>query len=200
MDKIIFLDIDGVLALMHKDHDEYGSLFHDEFVNNLQKIIDETGAKIVISSSWRKNGLVEMRNLWKHRNLPGEIIDTTASLYIQKGGGICFWNNKLNEHPTPKINGYSIPRGCEIEYWLKDKGFYHCSWNESEQDKICKESGIGSYVIIDDDSDMLYSQRNNFVKTSGNIGHEDMLDMGYGLTKKCAELAIEILNSTKRFY
>lgn len=193
--KIIFLDIDGVLALMHKEHDEFGSLFHKEFVNNLKQIIDETGAKIVISSSWRKSGLVEMLNMWKSRNLPGEIIDTTCSLYIKKGGGICFWNNKLNETPTPKIAGYSIPRGCEIEYWLKDKGFYHCVWDESKQAEICKESGIESYVIIDDDSDMLYNQRNNFVKTSGNMDHEDMLDTGYGLTKKCAELAIKILNS-----
>lgn len=192
--KIIFLDIDGVLALMHQEHDEYGSLFHQQFVDNLKFIIDETQAKIVISSSWRKSGLVEMKNLWKHRNLPGEIIDTTCSLYIQKNGGIQFWNNKLNEHPTPKIHSYSIPRGCEIEYWLKDKGFYHCVWDESKQDEICKESGIESYVIIDDDSDTLYNQRNNFVKTSGNMDHEDMLDMGYGLTKKCAELAIKILN------
>jgi len=192
--KIIFLDIDGVLALMHKEHDEFGSLFHQHFVDNLKLIIDETQAKIVISSSWRKNGLVEMLNLWKHRNLPGEIIDTTCSLYIQKNGGIQFWNNKLNEHPTLKIHGYSIPRGCEIEYWLKDKGFYHCVWDESKQESICKESGIESYVIIDDDSDMTYNQRNNFVKTSGNLDHEDMLDVGYGLTKKCAELAIKILN------
>lgn len=27
------------------------------------------------------------------------------------------------------------------------------------------------------------------------MGHEDMLDAGYGLTKKCAELAIKILNT-----
>ncbi len=194
MEKIIFLDIDGVLALMHKEHDEYGSLFHEDFVNNLKKIIDETGAKIVISSSWRKSGFIEMLNMWKFRNLPGEIIDTTCSLYIQKGGGIQFWNDKLNEHPTPKIDGYSIPRGCEIEYWLKDKGYYHCSWDESKQEEIRKESGIESYVIIDDDTDMLYNQRNYFVRTSGNKDHKDSLDVGYRLTKQCAERAILILN------
>lgn len=193
--KIIFLDIDGVLALMHKKHDEYGSLFHEEFVNNLKTIIDKTGAKIVVSSSWRKSGLIEMKNLWKYRNLPGEIIDTTPSLYIQRGGGICFWNDKLNETPTPEIDGYSIPRGCEIEYWLKDKGYYETPWCEKTQKEYCEKSGIQSYCIIDDDSDMLFNQSNRFVKTSGNMDHEDMLDMGYGLTKKCAELAIKILNS-----
>lgn len=157
--KIIFLDIDGVLALMHKQHDEFGSLFHEEFVNNLKWIIDETGAKIVISSSWRKSGLVEMLNMWKFRNLPGEIIDTTCSLYIQQGGGIQFWNNKLQEHPTPKINGYSIPRGCEIEYWLNEKGYRETPWCEKTQKEYHEKSGIESYVIIDDDSDMLYNQK-----------------------------------------
>ena len=192
--KIIFLDIDGVLNVISQGHDEYGAIFHQHFIDNLKTIIDETEAKIVISSSWRKSGLVEMINLWKHRNLPGEIIDTTCSLYIQSGGGIQFWNNKLNEHPTPKIGGYSIPRGCEIEYWLKDKGFYHCFDNGTKQKEICEKSGIESYVIIDDDSDMLYNQINNFVKTSCNLDHEDCIDIGYGLTKICADKAIKILN------
>ena len=35
----------------------------------LKKIIDETGAKLVISSTWRMAGMIEMVNMWKHRNL-----------------------------------------------------------------------------------------------------------------------------------
>lgn len=193
--KIIFLDIDGVLAVNHQQHDDFGSLFHEAYVDNLKHIIDSTGAKIVISSSWRKSGLVEMLNMWKQRNLPGEVIDTTCSLYIKKGGGIQFWNNKLQEQPTPSINGYSIPRGCEIEYWLKDKGYYYIPWSIEEQNKIIEKSGIESYVILDDDSDMLLCQAKRFVKTSGNKDHPDCINVGYGLTKQCAEKAIEILNN-----
>lgn len=177
--KIIFLDIDGVLNVISQGHDEYGAIFHQHFMDNLKRIIDETGAKIVISSSWRKSGLKEMRNLWKHRNIAGEIIDVTPSLYLQKGGSICFWNDKLSRKPTEKINGYSIPRGCEIEYWLN-----------LEKDNY----DIESYVILDDDVDMLLSQKNNFVQCSMNDNHYDCIDLGYGLTDKCTEKAINVLN------
>lgn len=93
--KIIFLDIDGVLNPVHymnamykmwkashkqiKSHDEYGQLFFYQNCDALKRIIDETGAKIVISSTWRRAGLDEMIKLWKHRNLAGEIIDITPT-------------------------------------------------------------------------------------------------------------------------
>ena len=96
-------------------------------------------------------------------SVAGEVIDTTPSLYLQKNGSIHFWNGHESKHPTPKIRGYSIPRGCEIEYWLKDKGFSHINWSKVEQEEWISRSGIENYVIIDDDSDMLYGQRNNFV-------------------------------------
>lgn len=66
-------------------------------------------------------------------------------------------------------------RGDEIQAWLD-------------------ENEVENYVIIDDDTDFLESQMNNFVRTSENYTHEDSVDIGYGLTKKCAEKAIEILN------
>lgn len=175
--KIIFLDIDGVLNVIGQGHDEYGQLFHQHFMDNLKRIIDETGAKIVVSSSWRKSGLNVMQEMWKHRGLAGEVIDVTPSLYLQKGGSIQFWNDKLEQHPTPKIRGYSIPRGCEIEYWLNNENYE-----------------VESYVILDDDTDMLISQERKFVQCSGNIDDEDCIDIGYGLTNRCTEKAISILN------
>jgi histidinol phosphatase-like enzyme len=77
--KVIFLDLDGVLNVYCEDRDEFGCTFHSNFVDNLKRIIEKTGAKIVISSSWRKDGLKFMLDLWKFRNLPGEIIDLTSS-------------------------------------------------------------------------------------------------------------------------
>jgi len=53
---------------------------------------------------------------------------------------------------------------------------------------------ITNYVILDDDDDMLLSQRGNFVRTSNNINHPDCIDIGYGLTKECTNRAIRILN------
>lgn len=51
-----------------------------------------------------------------------------------------------------------------------------------------------NYVILDDDNDMLDSQRNNFVRCANNKSHPDHIDIGYGLTRICAEKAVDILN------
>jgi hypothetical protein len=148
-------------------------------ISDIDSLLSETH-KIVISSSWRKSHLNTMKEMWEFRNLPGEVIDVTPSCYLQRGGGIQFWNNKLEQHPTPKVHGYSIPRGCEIDYWLKNEAYHFDS--------------IESYVILDDDTDMLLKQKDNFVQCSGNSDDEDCVDCGWGLTTNCTNKAIEILN------
>jgi hypothetical protein len=124
--KIIFLDIDGVLNPIHymnalfkmwnasskeiKSHDEYGQLFFYHNCNALKKIIDETGAKIVISSTWRLSGECEMKALWKHRNLAGEIIGITPTeTTIVESGEAEFFD--------------MVSRGMEIQYWIKQNNF-----------------------------------------------------------------------------
>ena len=171
--KIIFLDIDGVLNCQQGYIDGFCGYvdgpgfkyqkFYPPSKDLLNKLIEDTGAKVVISSSWRKDGLHRMQEIWKAEGMSGEVIDTTPSLYLQKNGSIQFWNGHESKHPTPKIKGYSIPRGCEIQYWLNDKGFSHINWSEEEQNNYISRSGITNYIIIDDDSDMLYNQRNHFV-------------------------------------
>lgn len=150
--KVIFLDIDGVLNLIPQGHDQYGGIFHPHFIENLKHIIDETDAQIVISSSWRYSGLDVMKRMWKHRNLPGNVIDITP------------------------IHREHVIRGIEIKEWLY------------------KHQDIESYVIFDDDKDMLEEQMENFVNTFENFTHTDYIDCGYGLTIECAEEAIKILN------
>lgn len=152
MDKIIFLDIDGVLNVYCEGRDEFGCTFHKHFEDNLRWIIEQTRAKIVISSNWRMSGLSVMQEMWKHRELTGEVIDITPKIVISK-------------------------RGEEIQFWLDN-------------------NKVSNYVIIDDDTDMLDSQKNNFVQTSENKDHPDCIDIGYGLTRKCAERVVEILNKT----
>jgi len=160
--KVIFLDIDGVLNVYCQGRDEYGCTFHKHFEDNLRWIIEETGAKIVISSTWRRDGLDVMQNLWRHRNLPGEVIDITPTEVDVVEYGTCEFYDLVD-------------RGHEIQQWINDHD-------------------IVNYVIIDDDNDMLPSQRGNFVRTANNKDHSDCVDIGYGLTRKCSEKVIEILN------
>lgn len=105
--KVIFLDIDGVLnsgdymwnthmlrrlqsnnrnieycarnAGLQTTRDEFGHIFDPRCVICLAAIIEATGAKIVITSTWRRAGLERMQELWKFRNLPGEVVGVTPS-------------------------------------------------------------------------------------------------------------------------
>lgn len=108
---IIFLDFDGVLnteqyqARLAVDgkpsKDAWGPLFDPHAVGNLRKIIESTGAAIVISSSWRYiHRLGSLRMMWEVRELPGKIIDMLpcGAAYISRGEDIECW---LNGHGHP---------------------------------------------------------------------------------------------------
>ncbi len=105
MNKIIFLDFDGVLNTEHYQgllqyqgkpwQDEYGAFFDPKAVKQLKRIIDATDADIVVESSWKYLGLDAMKELWEVRNLPGTIIDITPSLLGKnKGVEIALWLSK----------------------------------------------------------------------------------------------------------
>ena len=86
--KIIFLDFDGTMDTARYELilritgrpsiDAYGTVFDPECVWNLKQIIDKTGAKIVVSSSWKSiMSFDELLDMWGKRCLPGEMIGTT---------------------------------------------------------------------------------------------------------------------------
>jgi len=164
--KVIFLDIDGVLNVCTKQRDEFGSIFHKEFVDNLRHIVEETNAKIVITSTWRFSGLNTMKEMWLKRNLPGEVIDITPFKSKKEKKTLGWSNLPFRER---------CERGEEIKDWLE--------LNE-----------VDSYCIIDDDCDFLTEQMCRFIQTSDNWGHPNNIE-GYGLTNDCSSLAIQILNS-----
>ena len=109
MRKIIFLDFDGVLNTEYYQgllqfqgeqwQDQYGAFFDPRAVRQLKRVIDATGADIVVESSWKYLGLEAMQELWRVRNLPGRVIDITPSLTgnASKGEEIAAW---LSEHAT----------------------------------------------------------------------------------------------------
>ena len=101
--KYIFLDFDGPLNTGRNDYldpDKYGHHFDDMAVRNLRRIVDRTGARIVVSSSWRHLGLKRIQEIWKDWGMPGEIIGCTPGLW---GDGRIF-----------------NTRGEEIQQWLDE--------------------------------------------------------------------------------
>ena len=90
IEKYLFLDFDGVLNTgnyqkkMKEEgidaYDEYGPMFDPQAVSYLEQIIDRTGCKIVISSTWRNEGIARMQQMWKDRGMPGTIYSMTPIL------------------------------------------------------------------------------------------------------------------------
>ncbi len=100
--KIIFLDFDGVMATAFFDYilvrsgqaekDEFGVLFDPLCIDNLAKIIEATGAKIVVSSDWKYlMSYEELLRMWETRNLPKEMIDATPCCSKHRGDEIDKW-------------------------------------------------------------------------------------------------------------
>lgn len=113
--KVIFLDIDGVLnnqdylIALNKDPEkrkvilpEGGRMAYSEMIDTravelLNVITSTTGAKLVLSSTWRKlhpwDDLVWM---FEHRGVTGELIGKTPSGGRSRGHEIKMW---LDKHP-----------------------------------------------------------------------------------------------------
>lgn len=99
--------------------------------------------KIVLSTSWRNMHSIKEWN-YQFSLIEGwdfEIIDRTPKVYSEELYDI--------------IGGYksSSCRGIEIQKWL-DKN----------------SDIVENYCILDDESDMLISQQNNFIQTDRNVG------------------------------
>ncbi len=124
--KVIFLDIDGVVNCKNTMQRHRGAIGIDPHIAfRIGKIILETDAKIVLSSSWKhyKDGINEVnKQVYKIHDV------------------------------TPMVKGV---RGNEIKAWLD------------------KHPEVEKYAILDDDSDMLDEQMDNFFKTLWDEGITD---------------------------
>ena len=151
MKKIIFLDFDGVLNTEHNQNmlvyhgkawkDKHGAFFDPEAVAQLGRIIVETGADIVIESSWKYLGLEAMQQMWTDRNMPGHLVDVTPSSASD--------NWLLNANLDEMDPAYIQYKGMEIASWIAD------SLREEAR-----------YVIIDDEYVILDSQLPHFILTN----------------------------------
>lgn len=155
--RLIFIDIDGVFnSLTYYKSDRFNneptyplSEFDTECVKRYMNIIEKTGAKTVISSSWR-------------------FTDGLRNIMEQVG----FYGTALEFEITPYLGTI---RGLEIRSYLEQYEDTH------------KNEEVESYCIIDDETDMLYEQKDNFVNT----------DINFGLTDEDVDKVIKILNNNK---
>lgn len=133
---IIFLDIDGVLNHHHyyKSPIRSRTNIDAESVKRLNELTT-LGAKVVISSTWRLNrSIEELQAILNEHGFVGEIIGKTLDMRYED-------------------NGDCILRGNEILQWIK------------AHPEVCGAAywDYKRYVIFDDDSDMLYWQKDNYI-------------------------------------
>ena len=105
-ENIVHLDFDGVLTsepftrqciFEHRRENWYGlDWFDPKCIELLRKIVNATGAKIVVSSSWRDLGMDKLRKVWFENNMPGELIGTTPIWVLTKADAIKQW---LKDNP-----------------------------------------------------------------------------------------------------
>lgn len=79
--RVIFLDVDGVLVTSRTEHILISrfAAFDADAVREMNRLTKATGAKFVLSSSWRRNERVKsMRRYMKSQGLIGELLDFTG--------------------------------------------------------------------------------------------------------------------------
>jgi hypothetical protein len=164
--KVIFMDCDGVMATKNTGWAD----FHPDCVKALKKILDATGAFIVLSSCWR-HGFLDRSN----KNVEDHFIVYQKDAIPRLKEWFVRWGlpperliDKTPDFHTMDINAEfpSDHRGTEISLWLD------------------KHPEIECFVILDDSNDI--------------EPHEQFFVQTYepeGLTLENADQAIKILNS-----
>jgi hypothetical protein len=146
--KVVFLDIDGVLNIgdttflpevyvmadLEKGEQKVGfNVLSASCISQLNRVTETTGAKIVISSSWRcglptPKGMRLLATYLKSCGVTGDIISRTP-IYPEYAAEMA------KEGKSSTIIALAWARGKEIQLWL-DKHL------------------VDSFVIVDDMSDM----------------------------------------------
>lgn len=169
-DKVLFLDIDGVLNNDHYDPEK--PAVDEEMVANLAYIIRETHAHIVLSSSWK----FAWRKLEENDFVPQGRRDEDVLLLKQL---LDRWDLVIEDF-TPESDTGPYARPHEIRAWLLN----HCE--------------VTSFVILDDDDFWTFGWMNkHFVCTAtptGSVKWPGYLETTRGLTLDHAREAVSILN------
>ena len=154
--KIIFLDFDGVITTVKSRW-----MIDPHKCKMIKTICDATDAKIVISSSWRRG------------NLEKTIEEITNEEIV--------YGNQPFTIPERVVGVTNRMYSCK--YGVADERYGVCRGVEIGR-YIIEHPDITNYVILDDDMDMLLTQKDNFIQTDGYDGISD----------KDVIKAIEILN------
>lgn len=179
--KVLFLDVDGVLNAHEFDPDVLCGQIHRDKVAVLNRVLRETGAKVVLSSAWRyivhrgEATLMGMEWLLRsHGMLAGRLVGITREDTMVRDA----------YRGDPASWPQTDERGRQITDWLRE-------WDRNEW---AKETGtpppvacpdlVTGYAVVDDLDPGITAAGHPFVRTDGTVG----------LTVPIANRLIDILN------
>ena len=144
--KVIFLDIDGVLNCQSSKSSCHGMMgIDDDKVKRLKELVNTTGAKIVLTSTWKTD--------WQkvHKEQQGYMAE-----YLDK---------KLKRHGLvimDKTDSNSINRGKGILDWIQGKKIESFVILDDE-DFDYQEAGVADRVV-----------KTNFCNDNGGLQNKEM--------------------------
>ncbi len=192
---IVFLDIDGVL-----NHEGCWSQFGGpapegckmqmpiapECMERLNRLLEETGAYVVVSSSWRRHrrwqDIAETMHVGYGFRFPERVIGDTPDLVND-----VMWLEAWRQREGAPMHYERIERGMEIHEWIRRQntgdyahefagGSYCCTHCDEEiiydADIICHGREVTEFCILDDCSDM-WELRPYLVHTDPEYGLQD---------------------------
>lgn len=152
MTKVLFLDIDGVLNGHDWDDEAKSCNIRRECVKHLNRVVKETGCKLVVSSAWRyilHGGDMTTKGFGYMLRTHGLIAESgTMNLIVG-------YTDKDTEPPMERRDG---ERARQVQAWLGYTGLT-----------------VESYAVVDDEDDGFTEAGMPCVITDGAKGltHED---------------------------
>ena len=150
--KVLFLDVDGVLN--SNNNLFFDRVIEDDKLQILKSIVEQTNAKLVLSSNWRCDAR-SLSRLWTALENAG------LTLYSMTPFGVKI--DDMQKTPWKDVQRYdefifedeiNNDRGAEIAWWI---------W--------CRREKIDKFAIVDDeDVDIRKYFPNNIVKTGFSTG------------------------------
>jgi hypothetical protein len=167
MQKVIFLDIDGVLnSDLWNEKNQHaisgGLLIDSDKVELLSEIRARTGANIVLHSGWK----FWFNNNFEPLRKESQIL---VELFEQKNIAIVDITPDFSTEEIRKTKKFSLVKGKEILAWLDE------------------HPNVEKWIVIDD----LYLHDDEIEK------HQIRTNQITGLTREDVDLAIDMLNETR---